>query len=123
MTKEEKRAADYAKLAKLAAQARKMRDIEALKATSELEQMAILAKPLNRYIKKIYNLGNAEIKTFKQWKDAGYLVKKGEKGYLFFSTPKTFKKEVETKKGKEEIAFSRFCKCYLFSQEQVEKLA
>lgn len=115
--RQEKNKQDFAKLAKLAAQARDMRDMAAL------EDFAAIEKPLNHFIKKIYNLEGKELNTFAGWKKQGFMVKKGEKGHLFFSTPKTFKKEIENLKGqKEEIKFNKFCKCFLFTQDQVEKL-
>lgn len=113
----EKQKQDYSALCNLAAQARVMRtkDIE--------ENNLMIAPPLNHYIKKIYNVAHLKLNTFNSWKKEGFKVKKGEKGFLFFSTPKTFKKEVENSKGEsQEIKFSRFCKCFLFTENQVEPI-
>mgnify|MGYP001145790451 CR=1 FL=1 len=115
--RQEKNKQDFSKLANLANQARAMRDLEAL------EDFAAIEKPLNYFIKKIYNLEGQELNTFTNWKKQGFMVKKGQKGHLFFSAPKTFKKEIENKAGqKEELKFNKFCKCFLFAQDQVEKI-
>lgn len=119
--RQEKAQKDYSLLCKLAAQAKQMREKESIAAKSVEESLSILSTPLNRYIKKIYKLEDQELHTFNKWKEKGFKVKKGEKGFIFFSTPKTFKKEVETVKGdKQDISFQRFCKCFLFSANQVE---
>lgn len=113
----------FADLLSIASKAREMRANEVKKATSLLQAEIIASRPLNDFIKDIYGLANKELNTFKKWIEKGYKVKKGEKGYLFFSAPKLFKKEIENKNGdKEEIDYSRFCKCFLFSSDQVEKI-
>ena len=117
-TKQEKNSQDFKKLANLANQARALRDV------AILDNPELIEKPLNFFIQKIYKLENQKLKTFTGWKKEGYKVKKGEKGYLFFSTPKAMKKEVENKQGeKQTMSFNRFCKCFLFSQDQVERIA
>ena len=121
MTNQEKNRQDYQVLNNLAKQARELKDLAIMQA-SPLEATTLAEKPLNFFIKSIYNLQDKELDTFLGWKKKGYKVKKGEKGYLFFSTPKTFKKEIENTKGeKEQIKFNRFCKCFLFSSDQVEQ--
>ena len=123
MTKEKNKDSKFSNLLLIASLAREMRANEAKKATTLLQAEIIAKRPLNDFIREIYGLANKELNTFKKWVEKGYKVKKGEKGYLFFSAPKLFKKEVETKDGnKEEIDYSRFCKCFLFSSDQVEKI-
>lgn len=65
-----------------------------------------------------------ELKTFKQWKEAGFKVKKGSKAYKFWSKPiKAKAKAAQGEEAKEEKeAFEFFGVCNLFSQDQVEKL-
>lgn len=125
ITNQEKNKQDYSNLANLANQARDLKEQYCAKAMQEGKEgfaMYLSCQPLNYFIKLIYNLHNKELDTFLGWKKKGYKVKKGAKGYLFFSTPKTFKKEIENSQGqKEEISFNRFCKCFLFSQDQVEQ--
>jgi len=80
--------------------------------------------PLNHFIKKIYNLENSELKTFKAWKAEGFVVKKGEKGFVFFSAPRVTTKKVETANGGNfEAKEERFFTCHLFSSSQVEAIA
>jgi hypothetical protein len=85
----------------------------------------IIPRPLNYYIKQIHGLkDDEELSTFKGWIAKGFAVKKGEKGYLFFSSPKIIKiKMVDNncQPAGEELD-KRFCTCYLFSKTQVEEL-
>jgi len=126
ITNQEKNKQDYSNLANLANQARTLKDEyfnEAMAKGNKKFALYLLDQPLNYFIKIIYNLHDKELGTFLSWKKKGYKVKKGQKGYLFFSTPKTLKKEIENTKGeKEQIQFNRFCKCFLFSQDQVEAI-
>jgi len=112
----------YSRLYELAGRARIMRNVAA---ETNLEALAL---PLNYFIKQIYNLPrDLELQTFNQWKKGGFAVKKGEKGFLFFSSPKSksiSEKETTTNKEQEINSHSepRYFPCYLFSNEQVEKI-
>jgi len=80
--------------------------------------------PLNHFIKIIYNLENADLKTFKAWKEAGFVVKKGEKGFVFFSAPRVTTKKIETTNGGSfEAKNERFFTCHLFAASQVEPIS
>lgn len=74
--------------------------------------------------------GCSNLKTFKEWKEAGYVVRKGEKALLIWGTPVISKTEKERiaelkKQGKEEEAKEAkedfFPLCYLFAESQVHK--
>jgi hypothetical protein len=79
---------------------------------------------LNHFIKHIYGLEKLELKTFKAWKEEGFIVKKGEKGFVFFSAPRVTSKKVEMANGGNfEAKEERFFTCHLFSKEQVEAIA
>jgi hypothetical protein len=59
-------------------------------------------------------------RTFKAWKDQGFSVKKGEKGFPIFSRPiAAIKAEQGKEASPEENKF--FGTCYLFNENQVEK--
>ena len=74
--------------------------------------------------------GYTNLKTFKEWKEAGYIVRKGEKALLIWGMPITSKLEKQRieqlkKQGKEKEAKAKedfFPLCYLFAENQVHKL-
>lgn len=72
--------------------------------------------------------GYKNLKTFREWKEAGYIVRKGEKSLLVWGAPIPSKAEKERteelkKEGKEEEAKDDyFPVCHLFGEAQVYKL-
>ena len=72
--------------------------------------------------------GYTNLKTFKEWKEAGYTVRKGEKALLIWGMPITSKAEKQRieelkKQGREEEPKEDFFPlCYLFADSQVHKL-
>lgn len=64
--------------------------------------------------------GCSQFKTFKAWKEAGYKIKKGSKGFPIFSRPIAV---IKAEKGKETTPEENkyFGTCYLFNESQVEK--
>ena len=82
---------------------------------------------LNACLEVIYReqTGQTEFHTFNDWKAKGFIVRKGEKGFMLWSTPKTF--TIDTKlmdeKGepvKESI--ERFALAYVFHAGQVRPI-
>lgn len=73
-------------------------------------------------------VGYTNLKTFKEWKKAGFTVRKGEKALLIWGMPVASKAERERieelkKQGREEDAKEDFFPlCYLFAESQVHKL-
>ena len=62
-----------------------------------------------------------EFRTFMDWKEKGFMVKKGAKAFCVWSSP--LKKEVENKKGeKEEQETGYFGIAHIFSNYQVDKV-
>lgn len=76
---------------------------------------------LRKYYAEVLKAGNT-FKSFNSWRSEGKKVKKGEKGYLFWTKPLTFlKKEDLEKEGKEEGKPANFfAYCFLFTEKQVE---
>lgn len=60
--------------------------------------------------------GHKVLKTFKQWKEEGFAIKKGSKALLMWGEPKPTKKEEVSDEQKETF----FPLAYLFSDLQVE---
>lgn len=71
----------------------------------------------------VYNRNGAlQFKKFREWKEEGYIIKKGEKGYMLWAQPLKAQKEEAKPEGEEENDSSDFFPvCYLFSSAQVIK--
>ena len=73
--------------------------------------------------------GFTNLKTFNEWKELGYTVRKGEKGLLLWAKPVSTKAEKERvreakEQGREEEEKEDyFPVCYLFAEKQVHKIA
>lgn len=65
--------------------------------------------------------GREDFRSFKKWKEAGYKVKKGEKGFPVWSRPIGY---IKAEQGKEVSAEEgqHFGTCYLFHDGQVEPM-
>lgn len=87
--------------------------------------MGVEMKP-NELLKQHYaQAGHTELKSFSEWKDAGYYVKKGEKAILLWAHPKPSReaKELAKSQGKNEDEAKNdfYPLAYLFSSKQVAK--
>lgn len=69
--------------------------------------------------------GHTELKSFSEWKEAGYYVKKGEKAILLWAHPQPSReaKEFAKSQGKSEDEAKKdfYPLAYLFSSKQVAK--
>lgn len=80
--------------------------------TGELE-----AATVNQGLVELYRQqGHTRLKTFHQWKDAGYSIKKGSKALLLWGEPREIK---HPDPEAEEDEFKYFPLCYVFSENQV----
>ena len=78
----------------------------------------------NELLREFYaSAGHTELKTFDQWKEAGFFVRKGEKAILLWGHPKPSRqaKEAAKQAGKpeEEAENDFYPLAYLFSNKQV----
>ena len=64
--------------------------------------------------------GAKHFRTFKQWKDEGFSIIKGSKGFPVFSRPIGILKELKGQEAGPEL-FKMFGTCYLFNELQVKK--
>lgn len=101
---------------------------QALRALCNTLQAAAKAEGMeetpNELLRKYYaQAGHAVLRTFQEWKQAGYNIRKGEKALLLWGRPKPSRlaKEAAKQAGKpEEEAESDFYPlAYLFSNQQV----
>ena len=96
---------------------------------TKLKQISKMVKPLveegeysnvNEAIKEaVIKETNPEVKvlrTFDQWKEKGFSVRKGEKAHLLWGRPRLVKQDEEN----DEFKFWPLC--YLFGNNQVQKL-
>lgn len=82
---------------------------------------------MNELLKAFYaEAGHTELKTFQQWKENGYSVKRGEKAILLWGTPKATKESrqaaAEEGKNEDEAKEDFFPLAYMFSNKQVHKI-
>lgn len=98
-------------------QSSKMRDYRAhlRTITNGLVEMAKAAGrtkfTCNQLLRECYNMLNAELKTFDQWKEEGAHVRKGQHAYLFWGTPITNERgirycPVEFRFSREQVSFN-----------------
>lgn len=67
--------------------------------------------------------GHSTLKSYRQWKEDGYQVKRGSKALLMWGQPKTYgKQEEQASKPDEEKEKEFFPLAYVFSNLQVEPL-
>ena len=69
--------------------------------------------------------GQTEFHTFNDWKAKGFIVRKGERGFMLWSTPKTFTidtKLVDEKGEPVKESVERFALAYVFHAGQVRPI-
>lgn len=88
-----------------------------------------IEKKPNELLKEHYKRdGHTVLKSFAEWKEAGFSVKKGEKALLLWGKPKGGKivEENENAQGDnrdlEEMTKLFFPLCYVFSNKQVQRI-
>ena len=82
---------------------------------------------LNACLEVIYReqTGQSEFHTFNDWKAKGFIVRKGEHGFMLWSTPKTFTidtKMVDEKGETVKESVERFALAYVFHAGQVRPI-
>ena len=87
--------------------------------------MGVEMKPNDLLRQHYAQAGHTELKSFSEWKEAGYYVKKGEKAILLWAHPKPSReaKELAKSEGKNEDEAKNdfYPLAYLFSSKQVAK--
>lgn len=107
---------------KLSAQAVEFRNTQIENATNENEVLFWSSKTLNYImLNHLYRTdGATEFNTFKQWKDKGATIVKGQTAFVIWGQPlqpKEQKKEDDNKEAEEDYRY--FPLCFLFSDKQV----
>ena len=82
---------------------------------------------LNACLEVVYceQTGQTEFHTFNDWKAKGFIVRKGEKGFVLWSTPKTFTIDTKLMDEKGEPvreSVERFALAYVFHAGQVRPI-
>lgn len=79
---------------------------------------------VNALLRQYYaQAGHTELKTFGEWKEAGYFVRKGEKAIILWGHPRSLKADeapADTNEAKDEQR-DFYPLAYLFSNQQVNK--
>jgi hypothetical protein len=79
---------------------------------------------INEGLKDLYaQSGHTELKTLKQWNEAGKRVRKGEHALLLWAKPKriTPNPDNQSEKTKEDDGLNYFPICFVFSNLQVRE--
>lgn len=94
-----------------------------LKELSKVAKLAVKQgafSTVNEALLSVYfEQGHKEFNTFSQWIDKGFAVKKGEKAFFVWGSPR---KGANHEPENEQDEFSFFPLCYLFSDKQVEPI-
>lgn len=98
-------------LIELSAKARKLRE--------ELDEEVTINKVLIKYF--YTDDKNTDFNTYKQWKEIGYQVKRGEKAFLIWGKKRTTQKQ-EVKEGEKDDKYKFYPMAFLFSNAQVEPI-
>jgi len=82
---------------------------------------------LNACLEVVYceQTGQTEFHTFNDWKAKGFIVRKGEKGFMLWSTPKTFTIDTKLMDEKGEPVretVERYALAYVFHAGQVRPI-
>lgn len=95
-----------------------------LKAVAELTGEA---ENVNELLKGYYSTtyGTTDLRTFDEWKKAGYTVKKGQQSFMIWASPKAERERVAEAKAKGEQVTEKedyFPVCHLFDISQVHTI-
>lgn len=99
--------------------------------SNKLKKLATLAGQddlsVNELLRQYYaHAGHTELKTFGEWKEAGYYVRKGEKAIILWGHPRSLKKDEAPANAAAttedtEAQGDFYPLAYLFSNQQVTK--
>lgn len=105
---------------------------KAIEKRNELKALSAQLKPIakeqevriNELLVEYYmDNGCTDLRTFEEWRKAGYIVKRGESSYLVWGKPiATQKAQKEAQEKNEETKEDYFPVCHLFDRSQVHKL-
>ena len=95
--------------------------------SNELKSLAQLngkEAHVNELLREFYaGSGHTELKTFEQWKEQGFSVRKGEKALLLWGKPKARQTEEQTEDGSEESTTEFYPLAFMFCMQQVTQYA
>ena len=78
---------------------------------------------INGLLRDMYaQQGHTELKTFDEWKEAGYIVRKGQKAILLWGKPRKHNAGEDTEQQTSEQQDDFFPVCYVFSNLQVHAM-
>lgn len=118
---EEKKKHALERRQQLSALSRELKAVAQMEGIEESVNSLLLA-----YYKRQFSA--SDLRTFDQWKEAGYIVKKGQTSFMIWATPKATKAEKERvaeAKAKGEHATEKedyFPVCHLFDISQVHTI-
>lgn len=106
--------------------ARAFREEQLKKCTSDADALFWASQSINDIVIMWYKeeSGATEFKSFFQWKQAGFTVKKGEKAFLLWAKKRKATAKIEVKENEDplEEEYRFFPLAYVFSDKQVEPI-
>ena len=120
-TKEERKARAIERRKELSALSQDLKAVAQMEGVEESVNSLLLA-----YYKRQFSA--SDLRTFDQWKEAGYTVKKGQQSFMIWATPKATKAEkervAEAKAKGEQVTEKEdyFPVCHLFDISQVHTI-
>ncbi len=116
------------KLIQLSAQAKQVIKTRVAESKTDVEAMAAASLRVNDVLMEFHRetTGASDFKTFKEWSDLGYKIKKGSKAVQVWAAPRQGTNEIEVKEIKSgdtktiEEQYQFFPMCSLFNENQVE---
>jgi len=104
--------------------ARELREKMMKNAADEMVLYMLTRQPLNYFIRRIYGLENAELRSFWEWKKDDYTIRKGEHAHLFWGQPLRVKPKQEDMPetdlpDEQRNNYEFYPLCFLFDETQV----
>ena len=114
-----------AELIRISNEMREKRDLGRKNSKSHQELLFWTFVGINDLIKSMYyeQAGTEDFRTFSDWREAGFKIKKGEKGWIIWGQKRSVPNSEKSPQDDEMVdEYKFFPTCYLFNNNQVEPM-